>query len=262
MFYFNYGNIDFAHKLDEHTLPSSDFEKHMHDHYELLYLVRGDIDYTIEAKTKHLAPGEVVLMAPGMLHFGTVNPETRYERYVLKFPATLLPEFLLKRIDGLKFCGIIPKAQKYCEELDYIFSNYDDEESYLLMLTSLFRILVLVYKNETHVSDDQIHNNAVIEEIIDYINNNLKRPLTLTDICNDLHYSKSYICSEFSKGMKTPVMTYIKYKKIISAHRQITEVNSKLAEVAEEFGFTEYSTFYRNYKKIIGYPPQEEKNSR
>lgn len=259
MFSFVYGNIDFAHKLDGHTTPSDDFTKHMHDHYELLYLVRGNIDYTIESETKRLAAGEVLLMAPGMLHFGTVDPETAYERYVLKFPATLLPDFLLNNIDGLKFCGIIPKMQELFEELDYTYANYNEEECNLLMVAALFRILVRVYKTETQATDYQIHNNAIISEIINYINKNITRPITLADICNDLHFSKSYISSEFSKEMKTPLMTYIKHKKIIAAHRQITEGKTKLCDVAEEFGFSEYSTFYRNYKRIIGYPPQEGK---
>ena len=259
MFSFVYKNIDFAHKLDGHTMPSDDFKKHMHDHYELLYLVRGKIDYTIESETKQLSEGEIILMAPGLLHFGTVDPKTSYERYVLKFPATLLPDFILKKIDCLKFCGVIPKARAIFEELDELYENNDDEERNLLMIAALFRLLISIYKSEKTDLEEQIQHNTIIAEIINYINDNIKLPLTLADLCNDLHFSKSYISSEFSKEMKTPVMTYIKHKKIIAAHRQITEGKTRLANVAEEFGFTEYSTFYRNYKKIIGYPPQEDR---
>lgn len=259
MFSFVYKNIDFAHKLDGHTLPSDDFKKHMHDHFELLYLVRGNIDYTIESETKHLNEGDIILMAPGLLHFGTVDPNTSYERYVLKFPATLVPESVLQKLDGFKFCGIIPRTRAIFEELDEIYANNNDEERNLLMIAALFRILISIYKSEKNDLGEQIHHNTIIAEIISYINDNIKLPLTLSDICNDLHFSKSYISSEFSKEMKTPVMTYIKHKKIIAAHRQITEGKTRLANIAEEFGFSEYSTFYRNYKKIIGYPPQEDR---
>ena len=127
------------------------------------------------------------------------------------------------------------------------------------MITTLLRIIICVYKGENHVLDEQISHNTIIAEIIEYINKNIRRPITLADICNDLHFSKSYISSEFSKEMKTPIMTYIKHKKVIAAHMQITEGKTRIANVAEEFGFEEYSTFYRNYKKIIGYPPQEGK---
>lgn len=259
MFNYLYNSIDFAHKLDGHTTPSDDFKKHMHDHYELLYLVRGKINYTIESETKPLNPGEVILIAPGMLHFGTVDPNTSYERYVLKFPATILPQFMVKNISKLKYCGIIPKVQELFDELDFIYATYTDDELHLLMITTLLRIIICVYKGENHVLDEQIFHNTIIAEIIEYINKNIRRPITLADICNDLHFSKSYISSEFSKEMKTPIMTYIKHKKVIAAHMQITEGKTRIANVAEEFGFEEYSTFYRNYKKIIGYPPQEGK---
>ena len=39
MFKFDYKEIDFAHKLNGHTLPSDDFKKHMHDFYELIFLL-------------------------------------------------------------------------------------------------------------------------------------------------------------------------------------------------------------------------------
>ena len=76
-----------------------------------------------------------------------------------------------------------------------------------------------------------------------------------TDICNDLNFSRAHISNEFSRVMKIPVMTYIRYKKIIAAHQKILEGNVKINEVAYEYGFEEYSTFYRNYIKIIGKPP-------
>lgn len=259
VFNFNCKNIDFAHKLDGHTLPSDDFQKHMHDYYELLYLVRGNIDYTIESESKRLNAGEIILVAPGFLHFGSVDPNFPYERYVLKFPSTLVPDFVLRKLNSFKFCGIIPKMRVMFEEFDEIYVNNDNDERYLLMVSQLFRILISIYKCEKNNLDEQIHHNAIIAEIISYINDNIKLPLTLSDLCKNLHFSKSYISSEFSKEMKTPIMTYVKHKKIIAAHRQITEGKSRLANVAEEFGFSEYSTFYRNYKKIIGYPPQDDR---
>ena len=38
-------------------------------------------------------------------------------------------------------------------------------------------------------------------------------------------------------------------------NKGIIEGNVKINEVAYEYGFEEYSTFYRNYIKIIGKPP-------
>ena len=124
------------------------------------------------------------------------------------------------------------------------------------MVNTLSEILINM-QNKSKVSDELIGvcHNPVVSKVIAYINENIKKNITLTDICNDLNFSRAHISNEFSRVMKIPVMTYIRYKKIIAAHQKILEGNVKINEVAYEYGFEEYSTFYRNYIKIIGKPP-------
>ena len=144
----------------------------------------------------------------------------------------------------------------YFIKLDNIYNNYSDEHKYILMVNTLSEILINM-QNKSKVSDELIgvYHNPVVSKVIAYINENIKKNITLTDICNDLNFSRAHISNEFSRVMKIPVMTYIRYKKIIAAHQKILEGNVKINEVAYEYGFEEYSTFYRNYIKIIGKPP-------
>ena len=95
MFSFVYGNIDFTHKIDNPSSPTEEYYKHMHAFIEILYFVRGDVDYTVESETRTLRPGDVVLISPGKYHFATVNlREISYERYVLKFPESMVPGYI------------------------------------------------------------------------------------------------------------------------------------------------------------------------
>ncbi len=257
MFNFNYKEIDFAHKLNGHTLPSDDFKKHMHDFYELIFFVHGDVDYMIESKSKKLVSNDIILIPAGLLHYGVANIEVEYERYVLKFPLRLINDTLAKEIqDFTCFSGNYPALKELFIKLDNIYNNYSDEHKYILMVNTLSEILINM-QNKSKVSDELIgvYHNPVVSKVIAYINENIKKNITLTDICNDLNFSRAHISNEFSRVMKIPVMTYIRYKKIIAAHQKILEGNVKINEVAYEYGFEEYSTFYRNYIKIIGKPP-------
>lgn len=257
MFNFNYKEIDFAHKLNGHTLPSDDFKKHMHDFYELIFFVHGDVDYMIESKSKKLVSNDIILIPAGLLHYGVANIEIEYERYVLKFPLRLINDTLAKEIqDFTCFSGNYPALKELFIKLDNIYNNYSDEHKYILMVNTLSEILINM-QNKSKVSDELIgvYHNPVVSKVIAYINENIKKNITLTDICNDLNFSRAHISNEFSRVMKIPVMTYIRYKKIIAAHQKILEGNVKINEVAYEYGFEEYSTFYRNYIKIIGKPP-------
>lgn len=257
MFNFNYKEIDFAHKLNGHTLPSDDFKKHMHDFYELIFFVHGDVDYMIESKSKKLVSNDIILIPAGLLHYGVANVDVEYERYVLKFPLRLINDTLAKEIqDFTCFSGNYPALKELFIKLDNIYNNYSDEHKYILMVNTLSEILINM-QNKSKVSDELIgvYHNPVVSKVIAYINENIKKNITLTDICNDLNFSRAHISNEFSQVMKIPVMTYIRYKKIIAAHQKILEGNVKINEVAYEYGFEEYSTFYRNYIKIIGKPP-------
>lgn len=257
MFNFDYKEIDFAHKLNGHTLPSDDFKKHMHDFYELIFFVHGDVDYMIESKSKKLVTNDIILIPAGLLHYGVANVDVEYERYVLKFPLRLINDTLAKEIQEFTcFSGNYPALKELFIKLDNIYNNYSNEHKYILMVNTLSEILINM-QNKSKVSDELIgvYHNPVVSKVIAYINENIKKNITLTDICNDLNFSRAHISNEFSRVMKIPVMTYIRYKKIIAAHQKILEGNVKINEVAYEYGFEEYSTFYRNYIKIIGKPP-------
>lgn len=69
-------------------------------------------------------------------------------------------------------------------------------------------------------------------------------------LTEQFHYSKSFIYAEFSKYMKIPLMKYIRLKKIIAV-RQLILGGAKKTEAAEQFGFENYSTFYRTCKSLI-----------
>lgn len=45
-------------------------------------------------------------------------------------------------------------------------------------------------------------------------------------------------------------MKYVRYKKMIAAHQMILSGEKKRV-VANMFGYDDYSTFYRTYKKAI-----------
>ena len=96
----------------------------------------------------------------------------------------------------------------YFIKLDNIYNNYSDEHKYILMVNTLSEILINM-QNKSKVSDELIgvYHNPVVSKVIAYINENIKKNITLTDICNDLNFSRAHISNEFSRVMKIPVMT-------------------------------------------------------
>lgn len=248
MFDFKYKNIDFAHKLDMASLPTEEYFKHIHSFCEILLFIKGNVNYTVESETRTLNNGDLVCISPGQYHFATVNSDYAYERYVLKFPFDILPEFVKNQIkDGY---WINTNGKKYVElfsRYDEYFEHYGEEELYYLFLHEAVKLTILLcHENKESL---KIGNNF-INRLTDYIEANICKQLTLQSIANEFHYSKSFIAVEFKKYMKIPIMLYIRQKKIVRANIMIQSGVPK-QKAARLLGFDTYSTFYRCYNKYL-----------
>ncbi|MBR7186914.1 MAG: helix-turn-helix transcriptional regulator [Clostridia bacterium] len=261
MFNFTYGGIDFAHKSDAASSPTESYYKHVHAFNEILYFVEGDVAYTVESETKTLVPGDLVLIAPGKFHFATVNSDVKYERYVLKFPTALLPKFLGERISTLNpFFGSVKEHSASFKRLDsyHNYGNFTQDELTAMFMSETIKLLIALSKAPA-AQPHQI--NTVIAEVIQYIDENIRQPISLDSLCTAFHFSKSYLSNEFKRYMKVSIMQYVRTKKIIAAH-QLILAGEKKSYVAEQFGFDNYSTFYRQYVRLLKedallIPPQE-----
>lgn len=246
MFNFIYGGIDFAHKLDAPSNPTEQYFKHVHAFNEIIYFVSGDVEYTVESETRKLVPGDLVVVAPGKYHFAAVNADVRYERYVLKFPDALVPGFLAERIKTLgPFLGSADALS--FGVFDSYFGSFSDEELKALFLAETVKLLILLSKEPQPVSR---RINTTVAEIIRYIDDHIREPITLESLSKDFHFSKSYISNEFKRSMRISIMQYVRLKKIIAAHRLILAGERK-SYAAEQLGFDNYSTFYRQYVKLL-----------
>lgn len=251
MFGFTYKNIDFAHKLDKPSSPTEEYHKHIHSFYEILYLVKGRTNYTVESESRKLNEGDIVFIPPGKYHFAAVDLSVPYERYVLKLPETLVPDFVRKKfVAGSSFYGNSKKFGAMFNALDSYIGKFSEEELYTLFVADASKLMVML----CHETPRPVgKHNEFINAVIDYVDANINIPINTQTLADEFHYSKSFINIEFKKQMKIPIMQYVRSKKIMAAHQMILG-GAKKAEVAELFGFDTYSTFYRAYKKLIGSP--------
>lgn len=252
MFNYVHNSIDFAHKLDKPSSPTEEYFKHIHYFYEIIFFVKGNVSYTVESETRKLVDGDIVIIPPGKYHFATVDLSVPYERYVLKIPEKVVPDCVRGNLakESPFYCN--------CKKFGTVFSLFDnyaelysDEELYYLFTCDVAKLMILLC-HETSPSPTGKYNEF-IKSIIDYVDANITKTITMQTLADEFMYSKSFISIEFKKYMKIPIMQYVRSKKIMAAHQMIAG-GGKKSEVAELFGFETYSTFYRAYKRLINSP--------
>ncbi|MBE6142586.1 MAG: AraC family transcriptional regulator [Erysipelotrichaceae bacterium] len=253
MFNFKVNKLDFSHKLGTVLFTDDIYEEHIHFFYEIIFFVNGSVSYTVQTKSKKLSPGDIILIHPGKVHYATLEKEENYERYVLKFPISVIPPFLHEKLS--KIDSFLKKTKKYTyifEKLDDYFEKYEEEEIYTLFVCELLRLCIFLCDDGE--KEEKINSNQFINEIIEYVETHICENINLNSLSDHFYYSPSYLDYQFKKHMRMSLTKYIRNKKIYLAHEMI-QSGMKASEVAEKVGFTDYSTFYRSYIKVMGFKP-------
>ncbi len=94
-----------------------------------------------------------------------------------------------------------------------------------------------------------------IREAVLYIENHLKKKLTIDDVASTVGYSKFHFQRLFHHVTKQTLGQYILGRKLTEAARELWEEQSKVVEIAYEFGFESHETFTRAFKNRFGMSP-------
>ena len=108
-------------------------------------------------------------------------------------------------------------------------------------------------------SDGESFENCeyIISDIENYIEKNLDKKLSLTDIAASVHMNKSYISRVFKEKMGENLFDYINKRKIEKAKILIKNNVLRMYEIALSVGMEDTAYFSRVFKKYEGISPSE-----
>lgn len=99
-------------------------------------------------------------------------------------------------------------------------------------------------------------NRKTIQSVLDYIEENLKAELSVSDLSDMTGYSLYHFYRLFQSAVGMPVMQYILRRKLLNAIYDISNGKSKV-DAALLYGFETYAGFYKAFRREIGYTPSD-----
>ena len=93
-----------------------------------------------------------------------------------------------------------------------------------------------------------------IGRILQNIRQNFKT-VTLEDLCDEFHYTPSYICRIIRKYTGMTFKEYLNDEKLDNFCRELMLTEKSIHTLAEEAGFHTLEHFYRVFRKKYGMPP-------
>jgi AraC-like DNA-binding protein len=238
---------------------------HFHNCYEILYFEKGDAAYLVEGNTYNLSEGDILITNPREMHCPVFKSNKTYQRSIIFLKPPYLSDFITEKYNPFSALEnrkigtqnrIDTKIVKQYE-LDKKFAaikNAKDDmpEKELIIKTNLLQFLISI--NNIVSADEHTASNDKINEIIQFINQNLTSHITLDLLSEKFYLNKYYISHMFAEKTGITISKYITNKRILFAKEKLLE-KTPVTQVYQAVGFSDYSSFYRAFKKTLGASP-------
>ena len=245
---------------------------HSHDYYEFYFFVEGAVTMEVGGRRYPLAVGDVVLVPPGVPHRAVLTDSAApYRRFVF-WLSREYAEALAEQSPDCVFCLRRAEAGRFHWHFDVLSFN-SLRGSLFDLLDELHaerfgkqtqvdldirKLLLRLSRLIQEQSDKSGHQETIskYEAITAFIDAQLEEDLSLDRLAREFYLSKYYIAHLFQDSVGLSVHQHV-VKKRLAACRGAIQGGAKVSEVYLTYGFRDYSSFYRAFRKEYGMSPSE-----
>jgi YesN/AraC family two-component response regulator len=232
---------------------------HIHNHYEIYYLINGNSNYTIGDEIFHLEPKNIMLIPPGIPHKSSTI--TNLSRINIYFGRNY---FSQKDISQLTKCfekHFYTIPSELSTQFDVIFKTLLKEfthkrpDSDLLIRNYTIILLTQLNRLRTREEINTVTTDNIIKDSLVYITEHLGEELSLESVAQYVALNPSYFSRKFKAVVGTNFKNYVIFARVGRAQQLLINSDLSLAEISNACGFQDSNYFSTVFKRIIGISP-------
>ena len=242
-----------------------------HTFHELICFRNGcDLAYLVGTDRCSLQKGDIIWIAPGVSH-RPILQETQTDPCLvdilwlstefIEAISHLIPEwysvedknYILHRTAKTSRRFLVDLIHNSIDEIEQRASGWE-----LIIAGNAMAILAQLWRSYTDVNPrpNNTKKPELLDRVVQYIEDNLEERITLKEVAQRLYVSESTISHAFQHKMGISFYRYVIQRRLVAAKNHISE-GKPMEQIAEQVGFSDYSAFYRAFKKEYGMTPKE-----
>lgn len=254
----------------EFVTMSHNSPPHRHRTMEILYILNGHADITIEGKEYHLDPLDYIVADSLKVHsviFGLPQTMGISIQISKNHMRQYLPDIELRQFDcyskelpGETGPGKASRLSEYMKDLTIYYMS--PGSSYNLRCTGLvFHILAeLVEKFSRPVTEGVSVNKYEdvnrIEKICSYVESHYRENISLEDAAAEQGLSREYFCRYFKANMGISFLNYVNQVRMNHVYHNLIQTDEAIQDIMEKHGFYNQKLFYRKFRELYGCTPR------
>lgn len=245
------------------------YPNHWHDAIEIIYMIKGEVDLTVESASYRLHEGQCFLINSCVIHSTKcTSPNTGI---VFQIPIEFI-KIYIPEVQQLQFVLSDPSDNPIQQTKLNIFKetltqmqivNDIRPEGYLLRFNSLlFEVLFQLYHNfSVKVFQANLNHKTKdlnrLNSILSYTHKHYNQPISISEISQIAFLESRYFCRFFKKHMGLTFLEYLNEVRLSHIYQDLITTNDTLQDILEHHGFTNYKLFRKVFFEHFGATPSQ-----
>ena len=228
------------------------------------YILEGEVILFIDSRYYSVKAGQMAFLPKGKMRKYT-QVSDRFTMYELRFFAEIGEKNLMEALGVVNgnYVISVPDNEKMTE---FFINSYHDEmnRDYLYDIACSANTLNIIktYVEEVRKQSPGLRKDyTLFEELITFMQDNVSKNITISDLTDIAHMESTYLIRKFKKVYGIPPLSYFGNMKYHKATELLFNTDLSIDSVAKALGFNDIAYFSRWFKKFCSISPTEYRKS-
>lgn len=248
--------------------------RHIHNEYEIYYLLEGERYYFIDKESFYIQAGTFALVGRNQIHKTSMAGKSYHDRILMEVKGYVCDDLLrLLGLPGMedffsRNYGVITVEEEkrpYVESL--LFQIQEElagrqsgfEAVVKLKLAELLAYLYRVSRRKGSVVPDvrekQTAKHKKVGEVAEYIMDHYEEPQSLDSLAKQFYVSKCYLSRIFKEVTGFTINEYVNFNRVKRAQELLGSSEYSVTDIAGMLGYDSITYFERVFKKYSSVSP-------